>query len=256
MPRHAGSVDGERRRVNEPGAERDPRGYYDACAAGYDAVRTSRYHRLLDDGAVRLAAPHVRVRDVVEVGCGTGRLLERLAPLARRAEGVDLAPAMVARARERGLRVREGDARVLPFASATFDAVLCFRCFPHVPEPARALAEMARVLRPGGVALVELYEPRSLRGLARRFGPSRRVPGGRAETEVPTRFDRPADLRGWLPRELGVERIDGLRILVPAAAGLEVPIAGEALARLDALAGRTPLRHAAGLKVVTLRRGP
>ena len=74
------------------------RGYYDDAAGWYDRSRGQRYHRLVDELALDLCARHGRGRDVLEVGCGTGRLLGPIAGFARRAVGVDLSAAMLARA--------------------------------------------------------------------------------------------------------------------------------------------------------------
>ncbi len=86
---------------------------------------------------------------------------------ARRVTGIDLTPAMVARARTRqaGLRLpnadwRVGDAAALPFPAGRFDAVLTRYSLHHAPDPGRVLAEIARVTRPGGrVAVADLVLP-------------------------------------------------------------------------------------------------
>ncbi|MEV0762622.1 methyltransferase domain-containing protein [Nocardia sp. NPDC050435] len=99
----------------------------------------------------------------VDIGSGTGSEVVALAALAGPtgvAVGVDPNPAMLAEATTRAAgsaaRFVPGDAYELPFPDASVDAVRCERVYQHLDEPARATAEIARVLRPGGrVVLVD-----------------------------------------------------------------------------------------------------
>ncbi len=99
----------------------------------------------------------VRPGRVLLLGIGTGLDLPHL-PSRHRYVGLDLTPAMLARARNRpgggSADLVQGDAMGLPFADAAFDAVVLHLILAVVPHPERCLAEAARVLRPGGVALV------------------------------------------------------------------------------------------------------
>jgi len=95
---------------------------------------------------------------VLDVGCGTGEMTARLTEKFRDASftGIDLEESHLARARARcapfGSRVRfqHGDALALPFADATFDLVVCRHLIQAVPDAARVLSEIRRVLRLGG----------------------------------------------------------------------------------------------------------
>ncbi len=85
---------------------------------------------------------------VLDLGCGTGHSFELLAP--RPSVGVDVdAGALRGQRRETVV----GDMRELPFPDATFASVLSVQSIEHVPDPERVLAEVARVLEPGGTAL-------------------------------------------------------------------------------------------------------
>jgi ubiquinone/menaquinone biosynthesis C-methylase UbiE len=213
--------------------ERRSRAYYDAFSASYEARRDgrSRYHDLLDDLEVDLALPYLRGKEVLEVGCGTGLLLRRFAAEASRAVGVDLSPGMLAGARGRGLEVREGSATALPFDDASFDVTVSFKTLAHVPDLPRALAEMARVTRAGGVMIVELYNPWSLRRATKLF-----VREGGAR-DVHTRFDDERALRTALDLaglgSCAIERARGIRVVVPFAVALEVPVLGPMLERVE-----------------------
>jgi ubiquinone/menaquinone biosynthesis C-methylase UbiE len=92
---------------------------------------------------------------VLDVGCGTGVLLERIVERypGTRATGVDLSSAMLAQARRRlppQVTLEVADAEALPFPAESFDLVMSVSSFHFWPEPKLALAELGRVLRPGG----------------------------------------------------------------------------------------------------------
>jgi ubiquinone/menaquinone biosynthesis C-methylase UbiE len=117
--------------------------------------------------------------EVLEVGVGTGRNLP-FYPRDTRLTGVDLSPAMleIARERVRGFGIEaellEGDAQALPFPDASFDTVVCALALCNIPDDRQAVAEMKRVLRPGGWLLL-LDHVRStwrpVRGLQRLLEP-------------------------------------------------------------------------------------
>lgn len=216
----------------EPGLE-GTRAYYDEFAAAYEAKRRpnapSGYHALIDDLEIDILRRYAIQRDVLECGCGTGLILEKMGMFARSAKGIDLSPRMLDRARERGLDVTEGSVTALPFPDASFDVTCSFKVLAHVPDLGGALREMARVTRPGGVILAELYNPYSLRGLAKRLGPAGRISDKTRESAVYTRFDSPWMLPRVLPPGVRVERTFGVRIVTPFAGAMRVPILKAAL---------------------------
>ena len=94
---------------------------------------------------------------VLDVGCGPGLLAKAFAPHVREYVGVDLTPAMVAKAadiaRAAGIanaRFEVGDALALPFEAASFDLALSRLALHHMSDPRRAIQQMARALQPGG----------------------------------------------------------------------------------------------------------
>ncbi len=97
---------------------------------------------------------------VLDVGCGTGRLLGLLAERGAVGTGLEVAPEMVAVARRANpqMDIRQGTAEDLPFDDGTFDLVVTCLAYHHMDAPERFLAEAARVLVPGGRLVVA--EPR------------------------------------------------------------------------------------------------
>ena len=117
--------------------------------------------------ASRRAAAHLDVRRVLDVGCGAGQELAPFTGSGALGVGIDVAPesAEVGRrqfarydARARVAFVRAGGER-LPFGAATFDVVICRVALPYMDNP-RVLAEIARVLAPGGILLLKIHHPR------------------------------------------------------------------------------------------------
>jgi ubiquinone/menaquinone biosynthesis C-methylase UbiE len=97
--------------------------------------------------AIRAASP----RRVLEVGCGWGEFAQRVVQeLGLELVAIDQSERMVELARERGVDARVGDVQELPFADGEFDVSVANWMLYHVPDLDRGLAELARVLRPGG----------------------------------------------------------------------------------------------------------
>jgi SAM-dependent methyltransferase len=93
----------------------------------------------------------------LDVGTGAGAFAIALAPLVREVVGVDVVPELLDQARARApenLQLVEADGRSLPFGDATFDLVVSARTLHHTSRPELVVAEMARVLRPGGTMLM------------------------------------------------------------------------------------------------------
>jgi ubiquinone/menaquinone biosynthesis C-methylase UbiE len=151
-------------------SEREPsqeaaRRFFDRWARFYGADPCSRWIRRGQRQA--LTALELDESDrLLDVGCGPGVAVCEAAPLVASATGLDLSPAMIARARSRAdgipnVEIVEGDSSELPFPDGAFTAVLSTTSFHHFPDPGRALGEMRRVLEPSGrIALGDLSSDR------------------------------------------------------------------------------------------------
>ncbi len=118
---------------------------------------------------------------VLDVACGTGNVAIPAARMGCEVTGVDIAANLLEQARERALRegvtvsFDEGDAEQLPYADASFDAVLTMFGAMFAPRPELVASEFARVLRPGGLIAMANWNPASFTGRMFQVG-SRHVP--------------------------------------------------------------------------------
>lgn len=133
------------------------REFFSSTAEEWDRLRDELFGRHFDLLSVlALLDPDTTVGDL---GCGTGRLSEALAPWVRRVIAVDGSGAMLTAARRRlagfdNVLVRQGELERLPLDDACLDAATLLLALHHLAEPERALLEARRVLRPGGRLLV------------------------------------------------------------------------------------------------------
>ncbi|MFZ1864028.1 MAG: class I SAM-dependent methyltransferase [Polyangiales bacterium] len=234
--------------------DEETRRYYDDFSKSYDRSRRTGYHRMIDDLELEVLAPYAKGARVLELGCGTGLILERVAPIAREAMGIDLSEGMAGRARARGLPVRIGDIHDLPFDDDRFDLTYALKVLAHVPEVERAIREAVRVTRPGGFVLLELYNPWSLRYLAKTLAGPRPIGDHRTEADIYTRWDSPRVIPKLLPANVELVELRGIRVLTPFAALHRIPWLSLGMIRAERLASRSPLRYFGGFMVVVLRK--
>lgn len=142
---------------------------WDRQAPHYDREMRLMERLLFGDGRAWVCAQ--AAGDVLEVAVGTGRNFP-FYPGDVRLTGIDLSPVMLTIARRRAedlgldVNLREADAQALPFPDVSFDTVVCTLSLCTIPDDRRAVAEMWRVLRPGGRLLL-LDHIRSSVGLVR-----------------------------------------------------------------------------------------
>lgn len=141
------------------------------CGPAYDAWFESpwgRYASAVEATAVVSALGRLPGRRVVDVGCGTGRLLSVLAEGGASAVGCDAEPSMLTVAKGRAdVPLVQCDAASLPFPPGSFDAAVAVALLEFVADPPAVMAELCRVVRPGGRVVVGALNPRSPWGLVR-----------------------------------------------------------------------------------------
>ena len=146
-------------------------------AADYFRRNATQWHEIralhVDEAEVerQLLAliPNGEVEDLLDIGTGTGRVIEILGPRVRRAVGVDLSHEMLTvarsnleRAQLRNCLVRHGDMYQLPLQGGSFDAVTIHQVLHFAERPGEVIGEAARVLRPGGRLIVVDFDKHEL----------------------------------------------------------------------------------------------
>ena len=214
-------------------------------ASAYFRENAAQWHRIrslyVDERVVEAVLVEIITaadpRDLLDIGTGTGRILEILAPRVERALGIDQSREMLAVARvnldraglENGL-VRLGDMYQLALPDSSFDAVVVHQVLHYADRPAAVIAEAGRVLRPSGILVLVDFAPHTLEFVRddhahRRLGfadsevaewcaiaglepaPPRRLPGDPLTVVIWTAH-RPAAARARIPGEVRAEIAD------------------------------------------------
>lgn len=146
--------------------------YFRTNAESWDHIRALHVDAAEVERGVLAAMPAGTVHDLLDVGTGSGRILELLGETVSRATGLDLSREMLAIARAKlaaaGLdncRLRHGDMYDLPMENNSFDAVTVHLVLHYADRPHSAIAEIARVLRPGGRIIIADFAPHDLEEL-------------------------------------------------------------------------------------------
>ena len=108
--------------------------------------------------------------DVLEAAAGTGLIAVQIAAFVRRVEATDFSPRMIETAQKKkapgNVRFSVADATELPFGDGTFDAAIISNALHIMPDPAKALGSISRVLKPGGLLIAPTYSHGHLRDSA------------------------------------------------------------------------------------------
>jgi SAM-dependent methyltransferase len=145
---------GERRHASQA--------YFSRSAGQWERLRRDLYGAVFGDAALRGLLPRAWV--IADLACGSGSVAAALAPHVARVVAVDRSTAMLRAAKERlraqaNVELKHGELEALPIESATCDAALLLLGLAYVQQPAVALSEAARILRPGGrLTIVDLLQ--------------------------------------------------------------------------------------------------
>jgi ubiquinone/menaquinone biosynthesis C-methylase UbiE len=134
--------------------------YFASHAEVWDSIRSLHVSESEVERAIERALDRRKLGTLVDIGTGTGRMIELFGPRAQEAIGIDRSSEMLRLARVKlelaGVRssLRQGDMYALPLADCTADCVIIHQVLHYAHAPADAIAEAARVLEPGGTLLV------------------------------------------------------------------------------------------------------
>lgn len=142
--------------------------YFRRNAEGWDKIRSLHIAEDAVETALRNLFPMAGMKDFLDIGTGTGRVLELFGPRVERGIGIDMSREMLALARAnlqkadlRNCQVRRGNMYQLPFSDESFDGIVIHQVLHFAEDPAEAIAEAGRALRPGGRLVVVDFAPHS-----------------------------------------------------------------------------------------------
>jgi ArsR family transcriptional regulator len=174
----ADPIAAERHRLVQVRAERQRAidAWFECNAGEWDLLRRLGVQEEAVEDAIRAAARNPSVGRLLDIGTGTGRILELLALEADSATGIDRSPEMLRIARgklaaggQQAAELRQADMRLLPFADASFDTVTLHHVLHFADDPAAVVAEAARTVAPGGKLLIADLAPHDREELRERF---------------------------------------------------------------------------------------
>ena len=197
--------------------EKSARAYFQSHAGEWDRIRALHLAEAHVEAVISEALGAGPFDLFLDLGTGTGRMLELFRERYRRGLGIDLSPAMLAYARAKleGIgagraHVRQGDIYDLPLADQTVSAAVMHQVLHFLSDPQRAIREAARVLAPGGRLLIVDFAPHELEFLREQFA-HERLGFGRAQ------------MRQWL-EDCGLDIKDSRQLPPPGDAADQLTV--------------------------------
>ncbi len=191
--------------------------FFARVAPRWDSLRSLHAADASVEAAVLSLVGAEPIGSFLDLGTGTGRMLQILAPRANRAVGLDASHAMLAVARANlgraglsGIELRQGDVYAPPFGRDSFDLVLVHQVLHYLDDPARAISRAAGLLAPGGRLMIVDFAPHGLEFLREREG-HRRL--GFARDQV----------AGWLA-EAGLGAVESRDLAPPSGGGDQLTV--------------------------------
>ena len=239
------------------GSLKQTKTYYEQFSKHYESRRHAGYHALLDDLESGMIKKYGQQKKVLEVGCGTGLIMQRVQSEVQSVVGVDLTYGMASQARDKGFRVFQATATALPLPSESFDLTYSFKTLAHVPQIKKAVEEMARVTKPGGVVVAEFYNRFSIRAL-RWFFRKKLIsllrPKKMTEKDIFTRYDSLEEIKSYLPKNVHIKAIEGAIVWTPLAVFFKIPLIAQLLHWLETRCRGGVMKYFSGFLTLVLEK--
>lgn len=217
--------------------------YFAQRAPDWDNIRALHAPEDQVEAAIMAMIGDRPIRALLDLGTGTGRMLELVAPRAQRAIGIDQSPAMLALARSRieqsglhNVQLRQGDIYAPPVERNAFDLAMIHQVLHFLDDPARALKEAARALSPGARLIVVDFSAHDEESLRRDYA-HRHLGFNKLEIETPL-------------REAGLSVVQSHEIVPTGGEAAKLTVAiwlaqDMRIQMADADAAEAPVRHTA-----------
>ena len=217
--------------------------YYDDYGTWYDKERDNTYYySFINEIETDVVREYAKDKKTLEIGCGTGIILNQVSQFTQESWGIDLSSGMLEVARNKGLKVKEANAVNIPFDDEEFDVVYSFKVLAHIPNIKEVIAEIYRVLDQNGIAILEFYNPMSFKALMNKMAGS--------TDKVYIRYDSLSDIKEQLNEQFDIIDIRGARIITPFAFVLKIPILNKILISLEHYLSKTFFNRMAGYFIV------
>lgn len=221
--------------------------YYDEYGNSYDIERNSTYYYdFINKIEINAVLKYLPESTALEIGCGTGIILEETNKYTKNICGMDISLGMLNDAKDKGLKVLNANAVNLPFKNLEFDLVYSFKVLPHIPDIKKVIKEIHRILKQDGVAILEFYNPYSFKYMTNWLL--------KAEKKVFTRFDNLYNIQKLINDYFYIKEIIGARIITPFSVIHKLPIINSVIKIIERKLSRTYLNKFSGYFIVVLKK--
>ena len=222
--------------------------YYNDYSKWYDKERTGKYYSVINELEFSAIKPYMKNKKSLELGCGTGIILNMADLVAKKAFGIDLSPGMAKMSQKKGLDARVGSATEIPFKDNTFDIVYSFKVLAHIPDIKKAVQEATRVTKKGGVLALEFYNPYSIKFVTNKLQKIFTC------KKVFIRYDSLAKIKSYLPKGVKIKKIRGVRIITPFNFCFRIPVIAPVFKFLERKLADSPMKYLGSYFVVIMKK--